>query len=96
MLGTSLRETGYALVDVPFVARSDSVLLYPCVEVEAERRKIFGQVNIKDARLPLNDRIATLCARLDAILEPLRDTNAWPSCVLAETLAHTLGDNLAG
>ena len=96
VLDTSLRETGYALVDVPLVTRSDSVILDPCVEVGAERRKIFGQINIKDAGLPLNDRIATLCARLEAILEPLRATDAWPSCVLAETPAHTLGDGLTG
>ena len=94
VLDTSLRETGYALVDLPLVARPDGVLLDPCAEVGEERRKIFGQINIKDARLPLNDRIATLCARLEAILEPLRDTDAWPACVVAETPAHTLGDGL--
>lgn len=96
VLDTSLRETGYALVDVPLVARPDGILVDPCAEVGAERRKIFGQINIKDARLPLNDRVATLCARLEAIIEPLRDTDAWPSCVLAETPAHTLGDGLTG
>lgn len=96
VLDTSLRETGYALVDMPLVARPDGVLLDPCAEVGEERRKIFGQINIKDARLPLNDRVATLCARLEAILEPLRGTDAWPSCVLAETPAHTLGDGLTG
>ena len=96
LLDTALRETGDALVDVPLAARPDGVLLDPSAEVGEERRTIVGQITVKDARLPLSDRIATLCARLEALLEPLRDTDAWPAGVLDETPAHTLGDGPTG